>query len=466
MEDDSEYLPQARANLVPCRSCGRTFSTETLKRHEAICKKNAVKQRKVFDSSKQRSIGAVQKNTRKQQKQYFKPQESRRSNWRAKHEEFIQTVRAARGVTQALKEGKDLPPPPPPTINPDYIQCPHCLRRFNVHAAERHIKFCSDQHKRLETQNKAKTAATMKASEKQDRRTSYRPPMPSSGVRRTGNSHQSTSGYSSSNSQISKQQRPPARAKTLLTMQERSRNKVSNTRYLDDQTFDTRVPSSAVATTRTGLKARILTSSSSSDLENSEISKHERTRGTVSFASKLYDSHSRYVPSTDPKGGRNGHEPRKILPNHGDHFEDKSPEFEKKIVTRKVSNSRTRGESLSKRNNSSLLANGDISDILNAHNRVNAVDEFPVRDTDSRHPQSRRGRSTFEKEKSSPFVQEIRHKGYADPTNSSAKNITSEDVYNGRNGVTPSRFCHECGTRYPVKTAKFCCECGMKRIMI
>lgn len=29
-----------------------------------------------------------------------------------------------------------------------------------------------------------------------------------------------------------------------------------------------------------------------------------------------------------------------------------------------------------------------------------------------------------------------------------------------------SKFCHECGTKYPVESAKFCCECGIKRLYI
>ncbi|XP_072896148.1 zinc finger C2HC domain-containing protein 1A isoform X2 [Hemitrygon akajei] len=28
------------------------------------------------------------------------------------------------------------------------------------------------------------------------------------------------------------------------------------------------------------------------------------------------------------------------------------------------------------------------------------------------------------------------------------------------------RFCHQCGTKYPVEGAKFCCECGMRRLML
>ncbi len=31
------------------------------------------------------------------------------------------------------------------------------------------------------------------------------------------------------------------------------------------------------------------------------------------------------------------------------------------------------------------------------------------------------------------------------------------------NGVKAPKFCHECGTKYPVPSAKFCCECGTRR---
>lgn len=34
-------------------------------------------------------------------------------------------------------------PPPPPSSNPDYVQCPHCGRRFNETAAARHIPKCA-----------------------------------------------------------------------------------------------------------------------------------------------------------------------------------------------------------------------------------------------------------------------------------------------------------------------------------
>lgn len=89
---------------------------------------------------------------------YFLPQ----SNWRAKHEEFISNLRAARGVTAAQKTGGPLPPPPPPAANPDYVQCPHCSRRFNEHAAERHIPFCKEQKSRLANTSSAKSESLAK----------------------------------------------------------------------------------------------------------------------------------------------------------------------------------------------------------------------------------------------------------------------------------------------------------------
>ncbi|XP_077410900.1 zinc finger C2HC domain-containing protein 1A isoform X2 [Vanacampus margaritifer] len=34
------------------------------------------------------------------------------------------------------------------------------------------------------------------------------------------------------------------------------------------------------------------------------------------------------------------------------------------------------------------------------------------------------------------------------------------------NGEIKNKFCHSCGSMYPIKSAKFCCECGMRRLCI
>lgn len=75
-----------------------------------------------------------------------KPPATKKSDWRRKHEEFIQAIRSAKQMQQHLAKGGKLSdlPPPPPSENPDYVQCPHCQRRFNESAAQRHIPKCSN----------------------------------------------------------------------------------------------------------------------------------------------------------------------------------------------------------------------------------------------------------------------------------------------------------------------------------
>ncbi|CAG9830011.1 unnamed protein product [Diabrotica balteata] len=64
-----------------------------------------------------------------------------KKDWRRTYEEFIAAIRAAKKAQAHLSKGgklSDLPPPPPST-NLDYVQCPHCNRRFNEDAAENKI---------------------------------------------------------------------------------------------------------------------------------------------------------------------------------------------------------------------------------------------------------------------------------------------------------------------------------------
>lgn len=72
------------------------------------------------------------------------PAGGKKSNWRRTHEEFIQAIRSAKAVQRHVAGGGKLSdlPPPPPSENPDYVQCPHCGRRFNESAAARHIPKC------------------------------------------------------------------------------------------------------------------------------------------------------------------------------------------------------------------------------------------------------------------------------------------------------------------------------------
>lgn len=70
-------------------------------------------------------------------------------SWRSKHEDFIKTIRAAKEMQVYVAKGGKLSdlPPPPPSENLDYVQCPHCSRRFNAAAASRHIPVCTSINK-------------------------------------------------------------------------------------------------------------------------------------------------------------------------------------------------------------------------------------------------------------------------------------------------------------------------------
>ncbi|XP_020817280.1 zinc finger C2HC domain-containing protein 1C [Drosophila serrata] len=142
-----------------CKHCGRHFLTDRLQKHETVCARMMSTKRKIFDASKQRIIGTDAEKFNKKGKGGLRSQTSyssaaqqkglttgvKKNNWRKKHEEFIQSIRAAKQVQQHLARGGKLSdlPPPPPSENPDYIQCPHCSRRFNQQAAERHIPKCA-----------------------------------------------------------------------------------------------------------------------------------------------------------------------------------------------------------------------------------------------------------------------------------------------------------------------------------
>ncbi|XP_028290636.1 zinc finger C2HC domain-containing protein 1A [Gouania willdenowi] len=152
MEEFEDGAAPPSVDLVQCNFCERSFFPKVLEKHTKICQKSAAKRRKVFDSSRQRAEG-TEISVLKPIKAKAEPPK-KQSNWRKKHEDFISTIRAAKMVTVAMKEGGPLPPPPPPTYDPDYIQCPYCQRRFSESAADRHIKFCKEQHARMPNKGK------------------------------------------------------------------------------------------------------------------------------------------------------------------------------------------------------------------------------------------------------------------------------------------------------------------------
>lgn len=127
--------------LLPCIICNRSFRPTLLQRHSAICEKTSKKRKVSFDSSKQRKQGtdmaAYLPSVKKTQNIKI---EKSKTNWKAKHEELIRTVKVARGETNDDKFISSKPI--------DTEECPHCARNFGPKSYDRHVEFCREKSQR------------------------------------------------------------------------------------------------------------------------------------------------------------------------------------------------------------------------------------------------------------------------------------------------------------------------------
>jgi uncharacterized C2H2 Zn-finger protein/type II secretory pathway pseudopilin PulG len=143
----SAKSPVARDDLNECRYCNRRFAADRLEVHESICCKSAKKKRKTYDATKHRVEGTELEQYVRRGKNLSSKSSKQvpKKDWRRTHEEFINAIRAAKQAQAHVAKGGKLTdlPPPPPSSNPDYVQCPHCGRKFNEAAAERHIPKCA-----------------------------------------------------------------------------------------------------------------------------------------------------------------------------------------------------------------------------------------------------------------------------------------------------------------------------------
>ncbi|ETN68233.1 hypothetical protein NECAME_05714 [Necator americanus] len=82
------------------------------------------------------------------------------TNWKDRHETFIDAVSSSKKVDYAIKTGAPLPPPPRTAVPSDYVQCNYCGRNFSEKAAERHIPFCREQSTKKLTKSPAWPSTT------------------------------------------------------------------------------------------------------------------------------------------------------------------------------------------------------------------------------------------------------------------------------------------------------------------
>lgn len=144
--------------MLQCPDCNRTFLPGPLEKHIKICAKVFLQKRKEFDATKKRLETIAEMNDADHIIKAVKPKAgmaaaaaatsaaaksgSKSAKWKEDSERFREAMKAARAVSHAQATGAPLPPPTISAPDPSLIQCPHCSRRFNDRAAERHIPQC------------------------------------------------------------------------------------------------------------------------------------------------------------------------------------------------------------------------------------------------------------------------------------------------------------------------------------
>lgn len=195
-----EYASGPQEPLIPCRVCGRRFKESSLAKHENIC--GGLKRRSKFDSKAARvagtdaakfTTGSSSGSSRSAGRGPATPA-GKNPKWKQQSNQLREAMKMARQVAQAQKDGVPLSELPMPAIQDDAddgaslslqgllvlrgivpklaplhgplqhvlshtpqltdafarawcsdrVPCPHCGRKFNAKAAERHIPRCQD----------------------------------------------------------------------------------------------------------------------------------------------------------------------------------------------------------------------------------------------------------------------------------------------------------------------------------
>lgn len=406
--------------LEPCSFCGRKFAVENLRRHKSICEKTSRK-RPVFDSSKQRKIDNAEKKFASKTKTFKmkknpSPNPIKSSNWRQKHEEFMRTVKAAREATTAIKEGKKLPPPPPAAINPDYIQCPHCFRRFNETASERHILFCAEQSKRLS--NKKPVSISNQAAMRASARQKYRPPLLHTNKKKVSVTPSSRAANARSK---------PFSERSGITRNDLQPKTPDWDSSVDNMTYSNELRS------KTGLRP---SSGYNTAKTNKRISSQISMQSSKPLVRKVAgkNNSSSIGNATSAKIAKH--------PPHHDLSSDSSEGDQEKNYRASAYQARStnRYQLMNNSKNAFLSENG-------ARPAYRPMDKKSV-------------------------INDLNSSNYSKSTKNENDfyhwlgNEKSASATNNKSNVLPSKFCHECGSMYPISHAKFCCECGMKRIVL
>ena len=175
-EDEYAGDSMESGERAPCPICQRMFAVERLRKHAKICEKSTKKLAKrklpppkavLVEQAKEEIKGKL-KGGGKAGKEIGGGSsllahdnvpiggQNAGSKWRRDRDQLREAMQAARAYAKAKKEGGPLPPPTAPTIDPSLVPCPHCGRRFNENAAQRHIPICARKAQNVANQNRGR----------------------------------------------------------------------------------------------------------------------------------------------------------------------------------------------------------------------------------------------------------------------------------------------------------------------
>lgn len=150
-----------------CIYCGRYFTQDRIDKHQSICGNlKSARPRgvdgeqtqttaKVFDAKAARTgsgpayVSPAQYEKRQEKRaeeiKRDKEQQKSKSTWRYQHSQFVEACRAGRGEEEdePAQQLASRSSSRPRQHNDGKIPCPHCERRFDPTAAERHIPICA-----------------------------------------------------------------------------------------------------------------------------------------------------------------------------------------------------------------------------------------------------------------------------------------------------------------------------------
>lgn len=400
MSDDNFYgenEDEGEVEIVkqPCTNCGRNFNIETLTKHINIC--TNLKERKTFNSKKQRMAELEKIPIETKAPPPNGNKSGKKKNWRWQHEQLMKNIRAARGAKTSNRSN-------PPTVNPDYTQCPNCKRRFNETAAERHIEFCKEQKSRIP---KALDPKYSDKKEKQDKRSSYKPPLPGS--------KKNTSGKEAAI-------KPRVNSTT---------NRTSYTVKKNASPSSSKSSPSSSKCVKSEINAII--SDGQRDKEKTfDVQEEQRDRNLINRRNERYSKSTERLSSGDSSSENEKRRCRKEkkIGSEPKWFEDlkrNDPEKQTKGKMGKELDDVDSGMDLDE----NYLQITPVAKKNSGHNSPEKIIQNP--------PRARRNEIEFLVQNSSSKPNSSRRQRFAN-------------------------FCHDCGTKYPIPNARFCCDCGVQRM--